>query len=283
MMETIEWITYLIAVIFYILSSILYIYYIVFNKDDKIKYAFGSALVGLLSHSISITLRWIETGQGPFVSTFEVFSQYAWVSVAIFLVMQKKYDEIKIAGFIIMPVSFLLMGMGSSYSKEFQTSPPSLQTFWLMPHAVFASLAFGAILVATGMAILYILKEHFDNSKKDTHGPNLLYNKLPSLKAMDELMYRFVASGFISLSVMIISGAIWAYQSWGRYWAWDPIESWSLIAWLVYGIYLHQRMNAGWKGTRVAWLLVVGIFILVFTLFGAGYIYSGLHSSYMTP
>jgi cytochrome c-type biogenesis protein CcsB len=279
-MGQIDWIMYLAATTFYILSSILYIYSLVFNKENKIKYAFNSALAGLVFHSVSIALRWVETGHGPYINMYDVLSQYAWVSVAIFLIVQQKYERIKIAGLIVMPVSFLLMGLGSTYSRDFQMISPSLQSFWLMPHAVFASIAFGSILVAAGMAILYILKERSENIKKDLQDADSFYNRLPSIKVMDELMYRFVASGLISLTIMIVSGAIWANQTWGRYWGWDPTETWSLVTWFTYIICLHLRLNAGWSGRRIAWLIILSIFILAFSLFGIGYVYSGLHTDY---
>ena len=99
---------------------------------------------------------------------------------------------------------------------------------------------------------------------------------------MDDLMYQFVASGFLFLTIMIGTGAIWANQTWGRYWGWDPTETWSLIVWFMYGICLHLRMNVGWSGKRIAWYIIVSLFVLAFSLFGIGYVYSGLHTDYLT-
>ncbi len=281
-MGQIDWITYLAATTLYILSSVFYIYCLVFNKEERIRYAVNSALAGLLFHSVSIALRWIETEHGPYINMYEVLSQAAWISVAVFLLAQQKYERIKSAGFIVMPVSFLIMSIGSTYSRDIQMIPASLQSFWLIPHAVFSSLAFGSILVAVGIAALYILKERSENIKNDSQDADSFYNRLPSLKVMDELMYRFVASGLIFLTIMIGAGAIWANQTWGRYWGWDPIETWSLISWFTYAICLHLRMNAGWTGKRIAWVIIFSIFVLAFSLFGVGYVYSGLHTDYLT-
>lgn len=106
-----------------------------------------------------------------------------------------------------MPVSFLIMGAGSTYSRDTQLIPASLRSYWLIAHVGFAKLAFGSILVAVGIAVLYILKE------KHIGEEDSFYNRLPELKAMDELMYRFVASGLIFLTIMIGVGAIWANQT----------------------------------------------------------------------
>ncbi len=279
-MVQIENITYLTATTFYAISSILYIYCLVFKREDRIKYALTCAVAGLLLHSVSIALRWIETGHGPYINMYEVLSKYAWFSVVIFLLIQQKYEKIKIAGFVVLPVSFLIMGIGLTYSRDIQMIPPSLRSNWLIAHVVFANLAFGSILVAVGIAALYILKERRlkDLELKDYS----FYKRLPELKVMDELMYQFVAAGLLFLTIMIGSGAIWANQTWGRYWGWDPIETWSLVSWFTYGICLHLRMNAGWSGRRIAWFIIFSIFILAFSAFGVGYVYSGLHTDYLT-
>lgn len=279
-MAQIDWILYLTATTFYAFSSIIYIISFVFKKEEKIKYAIGTAIAGLLFHSISIALRWIETGHGPYITMYEVLSKYAWFSIVIFLLMQYKYDKLKIAGFIVLPASLLMMAVGSTYSRDIQMIPASLRSYWLIAHVGFASLAFGSLLVAVGISVLYINKEK--RSRNGSVDEASFYEKLPGLKVMDDLMYRFVASGFLFLTIMIGTGAIWANQTWGRYWGWDPTETWSLIVWFIYGIILHLRMNVGWSGKKIAWFIIFSIFILVFSLFGIGYVYSGLHTTYLT-
>jgi cytochrome c-type biogenesis protein CcsB len=277
-MAQIDWILYLTATTFYALSSIIYIYCLVFKKEERLNLAMSGAIIGLLFHSASIAMRWIETGHGPYITMYEVLSKYAWFSVVVFLLAQHKYEKIRIAGFIVMPAVLLIMGAGSTYSRDIQMIPASLRSYWLIAHVVFANLAFGSILVATGIAALYILKDRNLTSKKES----LFYQRLPELKVMDELMYQFVAAGLLFLSIMIGTGAIWANQTWGRYWGWDPIETWSLVSWFMYGICLHLRMNAGWSGKRIAWYVVLSIFLLAFSIFGVGYVYSGLHTDYLT-
>ncbi len=279
-MAQIDWILFLTATTFYALSSIIYIISFVFKKEEKIKFAIGAAIAGLLFHSISIALRWIETGHGPYITMYEVLSKYAWFSIVIFLLVQYKYDKLKIAGSIVLPASLLMMAVGSTYSRDVQTIPASLRSYWLIAHVGFASLAFGSLLIAAGIAVLYIFKEK--RSRNGSVDEASFYEKLPGLKVMDDLMYRFVASGFLFLTIMIGTGAIWANQTWGRYWGWDPTETWSLIVWFIYGIILHLRMNVGWSGKKIAWFIIFSIFILVFSLFGIGYVYSGLHTNYLT-
>lgn len=197
-------------------------------------------------------------------------------------ITQQKFEKIRIAGFVVLPVSFLIMGAGSTYSKDLQLVPASLRSYWLIAHAGFATIAFGALLVAVGIATLYILKDHFENINKDSQDADSFYKRLPSLDVMDEMMYGFVAFGLIDLTIMIGTGAIWANQTWGRYWGWDPIETWSLISWFTYATCLHLRVNMGWNGKRIAWLIIFSIFVLAFSLYGVGYVYGGLHADYLT-
>ena len=275
-MSQIEWITYIAASAFYAISAAIYVFSVVFKKEHWLKYGAICAIVGLVPHSIALIARWIESGHGPYYSMYEVFSSYAWVSVTIFLLSVLRTKKTRFAGLVVMPVSFILMGLGFNVSMEIATVPPSLNSFWLAAHVGFAKLGFGSILIATGMSVLHLLKERKPVRYRE------FFERFPPIGIMDDLSYQFAAVGFIFLTIMVAAGAIWADQTWGRYWGWDPIEIWSLISWLVYGVYLHLRMNAGWRGKRAAWLMVVNMVILIFSMFATGIVYEGLHSAYMT-
>jgi len=96
--------------------------------------------------------------------------------------------------------------------------------------------------------------------------------------SLDAISYKMVAFGFLFLALGIITGAVWANSAWGTYWSWDPKETWSLITWFIYAIYLHVRFRKGWKGKAAAWLSVAGFLAMLFTYFGVNYLLSGLHS-----
>ena len=279
-MGQLEWILYLTASSFYGISAVIYILSVVFKKEDWLRYGALAAFVGILPHSGSLYIRWVESGHGPYMTMHEVFSSYAWVSIAVFLIVALKVERIRLAGLVVVPVSFIMMGFGATLSRDIYSVPASLSSYWLIAHVGFAKLAFGGILLGTSLAVLYLLNERQEMGK-GSEGMKQFLGRFPNKEMLDDLSYQFVSAGFLFLSVMIGAGAVWAYQTWGRYWAWDPIETWSLIAWFVYGMYLHLHMNAGWRGKKGAWMLVFGIFILAFSLFGTGAIYVGLHSAYM--
>ena len=102
--------------------------------------------------------------------------------------------------------------------------------------------------------------------------------ELPDAEKLDLISYRTVSLGFLFLTLVIVTGAIWAERAWGRYWSWDPKETWSLITWIIYALYLHVRLNRGWKGKKAAWFAVIGFLCVVFTYIGVNTLIPGIHS-----
>ncbi|MRR36421.1 c-type cytochrome biogenesis protein CcsB, partial [bacterium] len=102
-----------------------------------------------------------------------------------------------------------------------------------------------------------------------------------SQEVLDDLQFRFVSVGFVFLGIMIAAGAIWANEAWGRYWAWDPIETWSLISWVVYAAYLHARLTLGWRGRRSALFAMLALPVVVFALIGVPLVYQSIHGAYL--
>jgi len=123
------------------------------------------------------------------------------------------------------------------------------------------------------MSIMYLLK-----GVRRSSDENVFLSFLPDAAILDELSYQLIVIGFILLTLGIITGAVWAHSAWGRYWGWDPKETWSLITWLVYAALLHSRMIRGWRGKRLAIFSIVGFCSVIFTYLGVNLILSGLHS-----
>lgn len=230
------------------------------------------ALVGLVPHTVALLLRWLETGHGPYMRRYEVYSSDVWVALVIFLIIQWRQPRLRVSGALVLPASFLLIGMAVLSSPEIQPLPASFGTYWLIVHILFAKLAYSCFLIGTALALLYLLKEG-----KLSRWSVLL----PDLATMHEQSYRFISFGFLMQAVMIATGAIWANKAWGRYWNWDPVETWSLISWIFYGFYLHLVRTFGWNGRRPALLALAAVLVLIFALFGIGLVYDSLHSPYI--
>ena len=267
-----EFVLHWIAVGFYIFSTVFFAYSVSFQKERTIKPALLFALIGLLFHSIALGIRWMVSGHVPYVWKYDILSSNAWVVMAMFLIVAWRYPRLRYTGVVVMPLSFLMLAVGLFMNPEIRKLPPALDTIWLFIHATFNHLAVGALIIALGAAVLYLLKE----KKGDTE----FFKKLPPVDVFDAYSYKFASLGFIFWGIMIASGAIWANQAWGRYWGWDPVETWSLIAWLLYGLYLHSRLFLKWKGKKAAWMLVLCFALSLLSIYLVPFTVESLHSAY---
>jgi len=164
----------------------------------------------------------------------------------------------------VLVLALVILGNGIMAPAEHAPLEPPYRSSWLAVHVAFAWVAFGAYLVSAAMAGSYLWTTRGGRARE-------------SAAALDEVAAKLVAVGFLAHSVMIASGAIWAHGLWGRYWAWDPIETWSLVTWLIYGAYLQLRFTLGWKGRRAAWLGIAAAAGVVITFFGIGVV-SNVHT-----
>lgn len=270
-----ETVFYWIAIVCYVLSSIFYLVALSFTKERLRSAGVALAIAGLLFHTVSLGLRWMETGHGPYISTYEILSSNVWIAVLFFLIFQWKLKKFINLGALVMPLSFLMMGFALLGSREAKLLPPTLRSAWLVVHVVFAKLTLAAMFVALAMAVFYLLKKN----KGDI--PEGVLARLPSLKMLDDYSYRLVAFGFVSLTIMIVTGVIWGNYAWGTYWSWDPAQTWSLVLWLVYGIFLHGRMTFRWKGAVSAWYIIFAFLFSIVAFFIMPYFVKSLHSQYM--
>lgn len=269
-----EIILYWTAVSMYGIAGILAVVGALFRRERLLDVAMLLGAAGLLPHGASIITRWVAVGHGPYINMYEVMSSDAWIAMAFYLLFQRKFRFLKNASFVVFPVVFLTMGFGLMSSLKEIPLPPSLRSYWLILHIVFAKLCSASFLVAVGCAALFLFR-----GRAGAHDrPDALS---VSQERLDTLVYRFNAMGFVFLSIMIIAGSIWANNAWGRYWAFDPVETWSLITWLCYGLYLHLRLNRDWKGKKSAFL-TIGIFVLsVLSFFFIPYLLKTVHSEYL--
>lgn len=260
------------AVILYIVSTLFFAYSVVFKKSEILTYGMFTSLSGLFPHSIALGMRWIMAGHGPYMAKYEVLSSNAWIVILMFLLIGWRIPKLRAAGVVVVPLSFLMMAFGLFTNPELRNLPPALSGIWLVIHILFNKLAVGAILISLGCAVLFLLKRR--------EPEKMFYQKLPSIDVLDAYSYKFIGFGFIFWSITIAAGAIWANEAWGRYWGWDPIETWSLITWLLYGLYLHLRHFFRWQGVKSAWMLIACFAVSVITIFIIPFVIETLHSSY---
>lgn len=228
---------------------------------------FGSAFVkvGLMLLTLSMLTRMFSTGHAPFANQYEFAVSFGWGILLALVLFEWKY-QLRTLALVVLPVLFGILVYATQLSYEARPLMPALQNSPLLTVHVFtAALAYGAAVVGFAAAVMYLVS------------PKVTWRGWPKQDLLDEVGYKAVVATFPLLTIMIVLGALWANIAWGRYWSWDPKETAALVTWLVYGAYLHARVTRGWRGTRSAWLLVLGFLAILFTYFG-NHFFGGLHS-----
>jgi cytochrome c-type biogenesis protein CcsB len=262
----------------YGLAAFLYIAAWVFKKELPGKLATWTAIVAVLGNTAGIILRWVEAyslgnGHAPLSNLYEALIFFAWTIAVVYLVIEKKFEN-RVIGAFTTPLAFLAMAYASlspNISDRIQPLLPALKSNWLIAHVIACFIGYAAFAIAFGISIMYLFKQ------RDTEGNIRLLSHFPKPKILDELNHQLIMFGFLFLTTGIITGAVWANSAWGRYWGWDPKETWSLITWFIYATLLHARMMRGWHGKRIAYLSIIGFAAVLFTYFGVNYL-PGLHS-----
>lgn len=264
------------AVTLYAAGAIVYTVGFVFHRP-LMRIALWVSLAGLVPHTIATAIRWVRVGHPPMLGFYEVVPGLVWIAVVALGLIAWRWPGTEAIGVIIMPVSFLMMGAAMLVApKNDLPLTPTLASWWLTIHITFAKLSYAAFIASFALAIVYLVRDGSAGGRwRD------VLDKLPAQDVVDDLTFKFVAVGFIFLGCMIAAGAIWANEAWGRYWGWDPIETWSLISWLVYAAYLHLRLTMGWRGRRAAWFAVAALPVVVFALIGVPVVYSSIHGAYL--
>lgn len=251
------------ALTLYAASSALVMIGVAFAKERWTSVSVWTAAAGLLCQIVSLGVRWARVGHGPYLGFYEVAAALVLFTVATFVIVAWRTPRLAGAGVGVMPVALLLLG-GSMLAQKSQVQMTAkLTSWWLFVHVTFANLAFGAFTLSFGCAIVYVIRNHSKSGRWMQR-----FAKLPAQDVLENLTVRFVLVGFLFWGVMIATGAIWANEAWGRYWGWDPIETWSLIVWLIYAVYLHVRFTLKWSGERLAWFAIVAMPLALFALIG---------------
>lgn len=259
------------AVIIYVFAAVTNIYGLIFKKDRAERISYFIAIAGLIVHGAALIYRWRIAGHGPYMARYEVLSSNAWVVLLLFLIFSKAYPRIRPASIFVFPSTFLLIALGLFFNPDVKKLPPTLNSIWLVLHVIFSKIALGTALIALTFSIFYILKKRRRVE---------WLQRLPDVDSLDVFAYRFAGFSFVFWTISMLAGSIWAYQSWGRFWGWDAVETWSLITCISFGIYLHLRRFFGWKGEKAAYLFMLCFLLSIVVLFFTPLLESSIHSSY---
>lgn len=256
---------YLLAFAFYFLTFI-------YSKESLKSFARILTLVAFVINTGLLVIRGILISGLPLRNLFEFGLFFVWAIILVFLFIEYKFD-LSVAALFVLPIVILLLLFLVNLDVTVRPAMPALRSKWLIIHVLAAVLAYGAFAMSFALSLMYLSKDRLAAKNPN----NRLVSILPRLELLDELAYKVIFVGMPALTIMLVTGAVWAEYSWGRYWNWDPKETWALITWFIYSAYLHIRLR-GWKGKKAAVLSIIGFVAVIFTFLGVSYLLPGIHS-----
>ena len=236
-----------------------------FKRDKFLKAAWIIFLAAFAVHLAFIVTRGIVAKRLPLSNQFEFANAFAW-GVALMLIVMRPRLRTDWLSVVAMPATVLVMTYAALQPMEIHDLMPALRSAWFGVHIGSAVISYASFVVAGCIGLRYLITVKKENADER------------ALAQMDYISYRIVAFGFLFLTVVILSGAIWAEQAWSAFWTWDPKEVWALITWIIYAVYLHLRLRMKRKGAVMAWFLVIAVPIVFFTFAGVNTLMHGLHT-----
>ncbi len=257
-MISIEHLLIYLIFLFYVAAMVFYI--AARQTPSWVRYGSWLALAGAICNLLALGYHISYTKRLPLTNGFEFILSFVLITVGFYLVYEKLNRHYS-AGGAVMLINVLLMAsiMVLMPQQIGQAGPlmPALKSPWLISHVLTAIAAYSAFALVSGLAAV---KLKGNDSSEDTD------------------IYKITSLGFVMLTISIVLGAIWAEQVWGSYWTWDPKETWALVTWIIYAIYLHLHRQRSWRGNKARILLIIGFTLVLFTFFGVNYLLPGLHS-----
>ena len=243
------------------------------RKSGNIALSLTWLATGLLI--VGFSLRGLAAGRFPLGNMYE-FSLAAAIAVSLVYLIAATRTDLRWLGVWVVGAVLLTLGVAVTllYTESAQLVP-ALKSWWLVIHVSAAAISGGAFTLSAGLITAYLIRLRAE--ERGTAG-NGLASRLPSSQRLDALAYRTIAFVFPVWTFAVIAGAIWAENAWGRYWGWDPKETWAFVTWVIYAGYLHARSTAGLKGRKAAVIGLIGFAAFIINFFGVNLFASGLHS-----
>ncbi|GGO66744.1 c-type cytochrome biogenesis protein CcsB [Microbacterium nanhaiense] len=238
--------------------------------------------IAFLLHLVAVVLRGIGAGRVPWSNMYEFAMTSTMLFIAVYLVVLF-WKDLRFVGAFMTGLVTVLLGAASMPNIYVQITPLAdpLKSTWLVIHVFVASLSTAFLALAFALSVLQLLQARRERLEREDPSRDEKKNMLrtvPNADALESLAYRVAIIGFILWTFTLIAGAIWAQDAWGRYWGFDTKEVWTFIIWVLYAGYIHARATRGWRGTRSAWLAIVGFIAVLFNFTIVNMFFDGLHS-----
>ena len=239
-----------------------------------------SPMIGAAAHTTAVITRGLAVHRAPWGNMYEFVTALTCVAAIFFLFAMIRYRAWTL-GVFVMGAVVVTLGLAETL---IYTAPgdlvPALQSYWLDIHVTAMTLATGIFFVPAVLGFVYLWVDRYTRrvAAGQAAPGNGIVRRLPSIEQLDRLTYRTIVFGFPVWTFGVIAGAIWADQAWGRYWGWDPVETWAFITWVLYAAFLHARATAGWRGRRAHYVQLLGFASLIFNILVVQVFIAGMHS-----
>jgi cytochrome c-type biogenesis protein CcsB len=252
----------------------------IWEAGPWIRVAVALSAVGLLAHVVAVVTRGFAVHRAPWGNMYEFVVALTCVAAIFFCYVMIRYRAWALGVFV---MGSVVVALGLAETVIYTSAGPlvpALQSYWLSIHVTAMTLATGIFFVAAVLGVMYLVAERYRArvAAGKAEPGNGLIERIPSSAQLDRLTYRTVVFGFPIWTFGVIAGAIWADQAWGRYWGWDPVETWAFITWVLYAAFLHARATAGWRGRRAHYIQLLGFASLTFNMLVVQVFITGMHS-----
>ena len=249
------------------------------KASPSLRIAVALTVLGFVIHLAADLLRGLAAGRTPWANMFEFSLTMTLIIIGVFLAVLLK-EDLRFLGTFVVGLVVLILGISTvNFYVGVIPLPPALQSPWLVVHVFVASLATGFFAIGCALSVLQLLRSYREGRSGGVKKARLRFlDTMPTAERMENLAYRINIVGFIFWTFTLIAGAIWAERAWGRYWGWDTKEVWTFIIWVLYAGYIHARATRGWRGSRSAWLAIIGFSAILFNFTIVNLFFKGLHA-----
>ncbi|MBC7440993.1 MAG: c-type cytochrome biogenesis protein CcsB [Ramlibacter sp.] len=250
-----------------------------YGRSPSLRVGVSLTVLAWLIHLVADVLRGVAAGRVPWANMYEFAMTGTLLIVTVFLIVLTRAD-LRFLGTFVTGMILVLLGIAAlRFYVEVAPLPPALQSAWLVIHVFVASLGTGFFALGFALSGVQLLQFRREASVTGPTGGRLRFlATLPSAATLENLAYRVNIIGFILWTFTLMAGSIWAEQAWGRYWGWDTKEVWTFIIWTIYAGYIHARATRGWRGSRSAWLAIIGFSAVMFNFGVVNVFFKGLHA-----
>ncbi|NYG22109.1 cytochrome c-type biogenesis protein CcsB [Agromyces hippuratus] len=254
---------------------------VAYGRSPALRVGVAMTVLAWILHLSATVLRGLAAGRVPWANMYEFALTGTLIITTVFLiVIVIVKQDLRFLGTFITGLVLVLLGVAAlNFYVSPVPLPPALQSVWLVIHVFVASASVGLFALGFALSVVQLMQARRESIAATAKAAKLTFlATLPDSVTLENLAYRINIIGFIMWTFTLMAGSVWAEKAWGRYWGWDTKEVWTFIIWVVYAGYIHARATRGWRGSRSAWLAIIGFSTVLFNFTVVNLFFKGLHA-----